>query len=88
MNEAERETVRGRQWQRIYCPHCGEQVSKSTYYRHRATYYDTVLETWMTRDGGNSAPGTDASASHDTSYSDTTHTDVEQLSSEATFNRG
>lgn len=35
-----------RQWQRLFCPHCGEKVSKSTYYRHREEYYDARSGEW------------------------------------------
>ena len=35
-----------RLWQRKYCPHCDETVSKSTYYRHRSEYYDGNM--WKT----------------------------------------
>ena len=40
---ASRET---RQWQRLFCPHCEEKVSKSTYYRHRAEHYDLRTGAW------------------------------------------
>ena len=31
----------------IYCPHCLRDVPKSTYYRHRAEFYDEVAENWL-----------------------------------------
>ena len=31
----------------IYCPHCSSDVPKSTYYRHRAEFYDEVTEKWL-----------------------------------------
>lgn len=39
-----------RQWQRIFCPHCGEKVSKSTYYRHREEFYDVRSGGWKGSD--------------------------------------
>lgn len=41
-------STRSRQWQRIFCPHCDERVSKSTYYRHREKYYDVRTGEWRT----------------------------------------
>ena len=32
----------------LYCGHCLEEVSKSTYYRHREKYYDEVEQRWST----------------------------------------
>jgi len=29
-----------------YCPHCGAEVPKSTYYRHRDKYFDVVKKVW------------------------------------------
>ena len=31
---------------RIYCDHCSQSVSKSTYYRHRADFYDEQTQRW------------------------------------------
>ena len=36
-----------RQRERLYCPHCEEKVSKSTYYRHRAEFYDPRTRSWI-----------------------------------------
>ena len=35
-----------RRWQRTFCPHCEEAVSKSTYYRHREKFYDVRTGEW------------------------------------------
>ena len=35
-----------RQRERMYCPHCKEKVSKSTYYRHRAEFHDPRTRCW------------------------------------------
>ena len=35
-----------RRWQRAFCPHCEDTVSKSTYYRHREKYYDVRSGEW------------------------------------------
>ena len=29
-----------------YCPHCGKNVPKSTFYRHRSKFYDPVRRCW------------------------------------------
>ena len=44
-SDCERETVPSRQWERKYCPHCCENVSKTTYYRHRARYINIYTGT-------------------------------------------
>jgi len=31
-----------------YCPHCGERVSRATYFRHKARFYDRFRNTWQT----------------------------------------
>lgn len=43
-------TKEPRQWQRMFCPHCGEKVSKSTYYRHRVEFYDVRSGEWKSSD--------------------------------------
>ena len=30
-----------------FCPHCSETVSKTTWYRHRKTFYDRTIEGCM-----------------------------------------
>ena len=30
----------------VLCQHCGEEVSKRTYYLHKRLYFDPVLEQW------------------------------------------
>ena len=36
-----------RQWQRTFCPHCQESVSKSTYCRHRERYHNKQSGKWI-----------------------------------------
>ncbi len=36
----------GRRRRRIFCPHCEEYVSKTTYYRHRDSHYDVQKNEW------------------------------------------
>ena len=31
----------------FYCPHCQQQVSKTTFYNHRAQYYQKMSKTWL-----------------------------------------
>ena len=40
----------GRKRARLYCEHCKESVSHSTYYRHRSKYYDEVANAWCRDD--------------------------------------
>ena len=35
-----------RQYKRIFCPHCNESVSKSTWYAHYAAFYDQRTKKW------------------------------------------
>lgn len=30
----------------MFCPHCGDTVPKSTFYRHRSRFYDPVSGIW------------------------------------------
>ena len=30
----------------MYCDHCKKEVSKSTYYRHRAEFYNEYTQSW------------------------------------------
>lgn len=39
-------TVRKQRKRRVYCEHCEQYLSKSTYYRHKSKYYDPSNETW------------------------------------------
>ena len=32
----------------IFCPHCDEEVPKSTFYRHRDKYFDPLSSEWLT----------------------------------------
>ena len=32
--------------QRIFCVHCGETVSRRTFYEHKKNYYDPDSKTW------------------------------------------
>ena len=34
----------------FYCPHCQRQVSKTTFYNHRAQYYQEVSKTWLVQE--------------------------------------
>ena len=45
MNE-ELRRYNGRTRRRIFCPHCEEFVSKTTYYRHRDNYFDLQTNEW------------------------------------------
>jgi len=35
----------------VFCPHWSETVSKTTYYRHRKTFYDRSSNKWNTDEG-------------------------------------
>ena len=32
---------------RIFCPHCGEWVTKSTFYRHKSKFFNKHMKTWI-----------------------------------------
>ena len=49
-SDSERRQSRDRRWKRIFCPHCGEVVSKTTYYRHRQEHYDKTIGKWKKRE--------------------------------------
>ena len=38
--------VRKQRKRRLYCEHCEQYLSKSTYYRHKSKYYDPSNRTW------------------------------------------
>jgi hypothetical protein len=44
---------------RLFCQHCQQSVSNSTYYRHRERFFDTAKKTWVN--------GTDGSLSDSSS---------------------
>lgn len=35
--------------QRIYCAHCGQMVTRRTFYEHKRDYYDPASKTWTKR---------------------------------------
>ena len=41
-------TKRTRDRSILNCPHCGEEVSKSTFYNHRRDFYDPDTGEWST----------------------------------------
>ena len=51
----------------VLCPHCAETVSKTTYYRHKAVYFDERTQEWSRKvdssessdDSGPMGDGTD-----------------------------
>ena len=36
-----------RKYNKLYCPHCELEVSKSTQYIHHSHFYDQVAKTWL-----------------------------------------
>ena len=34
--------------QNLFCPHCDQKVSKTTFYRHKRCYYDSRSKRWAT----------------------------------------
>ena len=36
-----------RKYNKLYCPHCELEVSKSTWYVHHSQFYDQVNKTWL-----------------------------------------
>ena len=38
---------RGIKVRRIFCPHCGEWVTKSTFYRHKNKFFNNRTKTWI-----------------------------------------
>ena len=37
---------RPRVWGLVYCPHCDQKVSKTTFYRHRKSFFSATTKTW------------------------------------------
>ena len=35
---------------RVWCGHCNEYLSRSTFWKHRQAYYDVKSERWITKD--------------------------------------
>lgn len=35
-----------RKYNKLYCPHCEQEVSKSTWYVHHSQFYDEVRKSW------------------------------------------
>ncbi len=42
------ESSRKRRWKNLFCPHCDQEVSKTTFYRHKRSYYDSRAKRWTT----------------------------------------
>ena len=36
-----------RKYNKLYCPHCEQEVSKSTWYVHHSQFYDERRKTWQ-----------------------------------------
>ncbi len=53
-----------------YCPHCKKEVSKSTWYRHYANFFDSTTESWEKSKPSESA---DFNFSTDSSDEEGTH---------------
>lgn len=35
-----------RRWKNLFCPHCDQEVSKTTFYRHKRRYYNRRAKRW------------------------------------------
>ena len=55
----------GRSRKSIFCPHCDENVGHSTYYRHRAQFFDFRTDQWMKASRGDSPSLNDSTSSDD-----------------------
>ena len=44
--------VQKRTEKKKFCYHCNKYVSNSTFYRHRALYFDEVSQSWKTTSNG------------------------------------
>ena len=40
--------TRRRKWRNLFCPHCDQLVSKTTFYRHKRSYYNHSTKQWKT----------------------------------------
>lgn len=41
----------------LYCQHCHQTVTKSTFYRHRSKYYDPISDVWRNDPAAEEAQG-------------------------------
>ena len=48
-----------RKFNKLYCQHCEQEVSKSTWYVHHGQFYDKVRKTWRKDPGLTSTPEQD-----------------------------
>ena len=42
-----------RRWKNLFCPHCDQEVSKTTFYQHKRRYYDRRAKRWDVDAGRN-----------------------------------
>ena len=50
---------------KLLCPHCNEMVSKTTFYRHKSTFYNRSLRKWGPAAVGSKADNGSTSSSDD-----------------------
>ncbi len=74
---------------RLYCEHCKQSVSNSTYYRHRARFFKEETNEWTTSDQAE-AGGVDSDSDSSIEWSDGVAEDQEPLEPEEAllFNEG
>ena len=41
-----RQIMSRRQWRKLYCPHCNEMVTKTTFYIHKRSFYNPRSKQW------------------------------------------
>lgn len=41
-------TAKKRKYSRLYCPHCQDYVSKSTWYSHHCSFFNAFSKQWVT----------------------------------------
>ena len=69
------EPKRSRVWGVVYCPHCDQEVSKTTFYRHRKSFYCKETNSWST--GADNCSSTDCSTSDEAPDPEAPDSDVE-----------
>ena len=46
-----------RKWCSLYCGHCQSKVPKSTFYRHKAQFYDGAKKKWILKNDSGELAG-------------------------------
>ena len=58
-------SIRKRRREPILCSHCNRLVSHTTFYRHKATFYDPISNIWDTNKGDESNSDSEIEVAHE-----------------------